>query len=586
MSELSSLQTEIETLGRRLFDLIDAEKAAPNPLKRNAFYGRLLDWSMQDESFKTQMFRFVDVLPTLSSSREVVDHLIEYLSRSRSSASGALRGVLTLGKLLPILPATLIRRNVVAMGALFIAGRDAKAALPNLERLWREGTRFTVDILGEAVVSEREADDYATRCLDLLDFLGTAIRGWRVEGPLAQTEPPLLNVSVKISALCARIQPTDPDATLKIIMRRLLPIVLRARDLNAFINLDMESYSLKELTLAVFRELAGASGGYPHLGFALQAYLRDAYQDADRMLQWAARNGQRFTIRLVKGAYWDYEKVIAGQRSWPAPVYLTKPETDANYERITRLLLEHSDQVYPALATHNVRTIAHALVYAEELGLTAGTWEFQMLYGMATPIRRVLVQLGRRVREYCPIGELMPGMAYLVRRLLENTSNESFLRAKFGGQVAASKLLEDPAERVPVPPDPSFSRENRPPAGTGTRFCNEPPADFTLQVARDAMAQALATVNRQAGRSYPLVIGGKEVYTGQTLASINPAIPNQRVGEVTAAQPADVRATVQAARAAFTKWARTGPDERARVLDNAAELMHARRAELAAWEIL
>src|SRR3954451_5397155 len=143
MIEPSSLQTEIESTGRRLFDLIDAEKAAPNPLKRNDFYGHLLQWSMQDESFKTQMFRFVDVLPTLTSSREVVEHLVEYLSHSRSSVSGVLRGVLTVGKFVPFLSAAVVRQNVLAMGNLFIAGHDGKSALPNLERLWREGPRFT-----------------------------------------------------------------------------------------------------------------------------------------------------------------------------------------------------------------------------------------------------------------------------------------------------------------------------------------------------------------------------------------------------------------------------------------------------------
>lgn len=540
---------------------------------------------MQDEGFKTQMFRFVDVLPTLTGSREVVAHLAEYLSRSRTSVSGLLRGALAIGKVVPAVPAAIIRQNVVAMANLFIAGRDGRSAFPNLERLWREGTRFTVDILGEGVVSEQEADQYAARYDNLLSFLGMAIRDWRVTGPLAATEPPLLNVSVKISALCARIRASDPASSLDAIMHRLLPIILKARDLNGFINLDMESYSLKGLTLELFRRLVERPelNGYPHLGFALQAYLRDSYQDAERMLDWAARNGYRFTVRLVKGAYWDYEKVVAGQRAWPVPVYLSKPETDANYERITRLLLEHPAHVYPALATHNVRTIAHALVYGEKLGLKPGDGEFQMLYGMATPIRRALVRLGQRVRGYCPVGELVPGMAYLVRRLLENTSNEGFLRAKFSGHASMDKLLENPASELLAS---SGLQANQAPVVVAERFRNEPPADFTLETQRNAMVRALEKVGRELGRSYPLVIGGRDVYTAESLPSLNPAMPGQQVGQVAAAQAGDVTAAVHAARAAFPKWARSTPDERVRLLRRVAGIMRERRAELAAWEVI
>jgi len=583
--EVSSLQPEIERVGRQLFAIIDAEKASANPFKRNDFYGRLLEWSMQDEGFKTQMFRFVDVLPSLTSSRQVVEHLAEYLSQSRSSVSGLLRGALMAGKVVPVVPAVIIRRNVLAMANLFIAGRDGRSAFPNLERLWREGARFTVDILGEGVVSEREADQYAARYHQLLDFLGAATRGWRVTGPLAATEPPLLNVSVKISALCARIRPSDPASSLEVIMRRLLPIVLKARDLNGFINLDMESYSLKGLTLELFRRLVERPelNGYPHLGFALQAYLHDSYQDAERMLDWAARHGHRFTVRLVKGAYWDYEKVIAGQRDWPVPVFLSKPETDANYERITRLLLEHSAHVYPALATHNVRTIAHALVYGEKLGLKPGDSEFQMLYGMATPIRRALVRHGQRVREYCPLGELVPGMAYLVRRLLENTSNEGFLRARFSGHASMASLLENPAARLPAP---AALQTSRPLVVVKARFRNEAAADFTLEAQRNAMVRALEKVDRELGRSYPLIIGGREVPATEVFPSINPAAPGQLVGQIAAAQVPEVAAAVQAARAAFPRWAGTTPDERARLLRRVAAIMRERRAELTAWEVI
>ena len=131
-------------------------------------------------------------------------------------------------------------------------------------------------------------------------------------------------------------------------------------------------------------------------------------------------------MRLVKGAYWDYETVMAHQRHWPVPVFSQKAETDANFERLSLFLLENAAIVDAAFATHNARSIAHVLAQAERLGIDPRDFEFQMLYGMADSIKSAVLQLGCRLREYCPVGELLPGMAYLVRRLLENTSNEGF----------------------------------------------------------------------------------------------------------------------------------------------------------------
>src|SRR5207245_2500921 len=151
---------------------------------------------------------------------------------------------------------------------------------------------------------------------------------------------------------------------------------------------------------------------------------------------------------LVKGAYWDYEKIKSRQNGWDCPVYFQKQESDVNFEALTQLLLENESIVTAAFGSHNVRSIAYAQALAGELGIDHSRFEFQLLYGMAGPIKRALVEMGYRVREYCPVGELLPGMSYLVRRLLENTSNEGFLRAKFAENVSATELLRDPNELV------------------------------------------------------------------------------------------------------------------------------------------
>jgi RHH-type proline utilization regulon transcriptional repressor/proline dehydrogenase/delta 1-pyrroline-5-carboxylate dehydrogenase len=597
MSTSTSLQAEIERVGRQIFDLIDRKQAPANFLKENGFHRWLMDWSMENEAFKTQMFRFVDVLPTLTSSNEVVRHMAEYLKDTNAPVSGLLRGALTLGSVIPAIPAMIIRKNVLELANIFIAGTDGKSALPNLRRIWKEHARFTVDILGEAVVSNKEADEYAARYGSLLDFLAGAIRDWKVEGALKANEPPLVNVSIKISALCARIQAADPAASIAVIMTRLKPIVLRARELGAFINLDMEHYSLKELTLELFKALHSEAelSDYPHLGIVIQAYLRDSYTDAEEALRWARETSRQFTLRLVKGAYWDYEKVIAGQRTWTVPVYTSKPETDANYEKITRLLLEGRDVIYPAFASHNVRSIAHAIVWAQNHGLKPGDYEFQMLYGMATPVRRALVSLGHRVREYCPVGELVPGMAYLVRRLLENTSNEGFLRAKFTEHTSISKLLEDPADTISGLSLPGqwegscraagSDAGSAEPAFAEPRFVNDPPADFALARVRHEMSAAIEKVRNQLGQSYPLVIDGKPVIPARQMPSVNPASPHEIIGQIARAEVDHVVAAVDAARRAFPKWSRTTPGERARLLERAAGIMRRRRFELAAWQV-
>jgi RHH-type proline utilization regulon transcriptional repressor/proline dehydrogenase/delta 1-pyrroline-5-carboxylate dehydrogenase len=577
------LQQEIEHTGREIFALIDQNQREASVLRRNDFYSRLMDWCMRDESFKTQMFRFVDVLPTLTSSDDVVRHLSEYLRDSKATVSGLLRSALSVGTVLPAVPATVIRKNVAAMANIFITGKDGPSALRNLRQIWKEHARFTVDILGETVVSEREAELYALRYRQLLEFLAGATADWRVEGPLAATEPPLVNVSVKISALCARIQATDPESSIKMILARLRPIVVQAKRLGAFINLDMEHYGLKQLTIDLFKKLRTDPEfvDYPHLGLVIQGYLRDSFADAEDLLSWSSGLHKPFTIRLVKGAYWDYEKVIAAQRTWEVPVFVSKADTDANYEKVSRLLLDNRELVYPAFASHNVRSIAHAIVYASKVGLKPGDYEFQMLYGMAKPIRRALVKLGHRVREYCPVGELVPGMAYLVRRLLENTSNEGFLRAKFRSNASISALLEDPSSLI----GENQRNGQTQPSLAQPEFVNEPPADFALNDARRKMDLALQQVQKQLGKHYPLVINGNQVTADEAVPSVNPARPEQIVGYGAAGNSVDVMEAVTAARGTFPRWSETSFEERARIIERVADRLRQRRFELAAWEV-
>lgn len=604
---MSALQTETERRGLEIFDLVD--RHPESIFTKAGFYQRMMALSMKDEHFKVQMFRFVDVLATIHRPRDIVQHFDEYLSGVQNGFTPLLKPSIRLSQLFPVIAGPFMRWNVSGMARQFITGRNPEDAMKVLRKRRNERIGFTVDLLGEAVVSEEEADEYGARCLHLLEGLAQQTRGWT--DPLGQNADrfPVVNVSVKISALYSQMNPADPADAIAHLAPKLRPILRRARELGAFINFDMESYAHKNATLDLFKSLFTEDEfrDWPHAGIVIQAYLRDAERDLRDLIDWARRRGTRFTVRLVKGAYWDYEKIKSAQNGWRVPVWLQKPESDANFETCTRVLLENEDIVTAAFGSHNVRSIAHAQALAEQLGLDKSRFEFQLLYGMANPIKRALVEMGYRVREYSPVGELLPGMAYLVRRLLENTSNEGFLRAKFSDNASAAKLLRDPAllvaRRSPaeVPPVEfsgevaakldrhaqsgqslnGASRETPP----GDSYENAPLVNFVHRQTQEQMRTALREVRARFGQRYPLVIDGQKVSTDKWMPSVNPSNPTEVVGSVAEGRVSDAEAAVKAARKAFQDWRLTSVEHRAAMLERVAAIMDRRRFELSAVEV-
>ena len=604
------LEAAIHDYGNQLFALMDAAEP-PSLFSQKGFYGTLMDWAMRDEYFKTQLFRFVDALPTLASSGEIARHLKEYLGDEQLKLSAALRlGLKAAGGASWLFGAG-VKAQVTGMARQFMLGNDEKEIIATLRKLHEQDIAFTVDILGEAVVSETEADQYARRYLDLMDSLALAIAQWR--HPCRSNESPRrhfppLNVSVKLSALYSQIHPADPDTAIERIAARLRPTLRRAGELGVFINLDMESYALKDLTLRLFKTVFAEPefASQPACGLALQAYLKDCEADLKGIVAWAREHNRRPTVRLVKGAYWDYETVIAQKRRWPVPVFAHKWETDASFEKLSLTLLENDDAADAAFGTHNARSLAHVLAQAERLGRERRGFELQMLYGMADPIKAAVLQLGCRLREYCPIGELLLGMAYLVRRLLENTSNEGFLASKFAKGAGREELLRNP-QAGPLTPALSPSEgergkrrqvsgeprimESRPiltphSAFCTPHFCNEPPTDFTIGAEREKVQAALGALRRGLGQRYPLVVNHKHVATQDWLPSLNPANQREVVGYAAQASIAEAEAALAAARAAQPAWARTPADERAALLERVAALLRRDKAALCALEIL
>jgi RHH-type proline utilization regulon transcriptional repressor/proline dehydrogenase/delta 1-pyrroline-5-carboxylate dehydrogenase len=244
-------------------------------------------------------------------------------------------------------------------------------------------------------------------------------------------------VSVKVSALTPLLRPDAPELGRRDAAGRLRRLLRLADRLGAHLHIDMESLDSREAILELVLELLSEeefrSG--PSAGIVLQAYLRDSPEQLQQVLGWARACPRTppVQIRLVKGAYWDHEIVQARQHGWPAPVFEIKADCDRNFEALTRSLLEARPLVRVAIASHNLRSVAHAIAAGRLAGGEDRDLELQVLRGLGDDLQDALAAGGFRVRTYCPVGDLVAGMAYLVRRLLENTSNESFLHEQARG---------------------------------------------------------------------------------------------------------------------------------------------------------
>jgi len=590
------LNARIIARGKEFFENIKGEM--PSVFDKELWVGKILDWSMKNEDFKINMFRFVDVFPCLTAGELLTGHIKEYFGGeeqeippvlkwgARSADFGGAIGAALLGKA--------IRYNLKALAGQFIVGETKGEALKNLARLREEGFASVVDILGEATVSEEEAEGYVESYLDLIEGLKIAGKSWipmggaRGERNLDWGSRPKVSIAVKPTSFYSQTKAQNFEGSVVRIMQRMKVIYEKVIAMGGSLCIDMESSQYKDITLEVFRRLRLAYHDYPYLGIALQSYLRDTDRDLAELLAWAKQNTLPISIRLVKGAYWDYETIRAKQNGWDVPVYTIKAETDAAYERHARMILENHEFSYLECASHNIRSIFAVLETARELDVPEECYEFQVLYGMAESIRMGLLQSAGRIRLYCPYGEMVPGMGYLVRRLLENTSNESFLRQTFAEETDIERLLEDPgeaAEREHVRIAAAKEKETVQP-DVLPPFTNEPAVDFTRKEVREAFPKAIAAVRKNSGRIYPLFINGEEVTTAGRITSVNPANPSEVVGTVCQAGIEEAKKAIAAAKAAFPAWRNVAPRTRAEYLLKAAEVARRHIYEFSALQIL
>lgn len=453
---LEDLDRLIARSGRQLFQHIRNDK--PSLFNKSRWAGKLMDWSMQNEFFKTNLFRFVDVFPSLKSDKSLTRHIREYFVDVDGDIPPFMKWGIKFANYGGFVGTEIlnffISLNIKGMAKQFIIGENISQAIRSLERLRSDGFAFTVDLLGEATISEEEAEGNQSTYLELLGAMNETQTYWQslpAHGVNFDFNKdwgysPFSQLSIKVSSLYSQIRPVDFENSVQSILIRLKKIYRKVIKIGGSLCLDMESSQYKGITLEVFRRLRSDEEfrDYSHLGIALQAYLRDTPGDLDNLLEWAKNENLPIEIRLVKGAYWDYEVITAMQNGWEPAVLINKAETDEAFEKLSRKILENYEICYFACGSHNIRSIAAVIEMAKELRIPEMSYEFQILYGMAEPVRNALRDVVGRVRLYCPYGEMIPGMGYLVRRLLENTSNESFLRQSFVEEVYIETLLKNP----------------------------------------------------------------------------------------------------------------------------------------------
>ncbi|NJK64435.1 MAG: bifunctional proline dehydrogenase/L-glutamate gamma-semialdehyde dehydrogenase, partial [Synechococcaceae cyanobacterium SM2_3_1] len=544
---------------------------------------RLLSWAMESERLRVPLFRLIDVLPALRTKTEVARHLQEYLGQANVDLPGLLKNLVNFSQpdsLPGQLAASTLTSAVETLAHRYIAGATLKQVSKTLEGLRKQNMAFTLDLLGEAVITEAEAEGYLQKYLETMTFLAEAAHGWSAVPGLDATEDgvtlPRVQVSVKLTAFYSQFDPLNERGSQERVSERIRRLLRRAAELGVAVHFDMEQYAYKALTLSILKDLL-CEEEFQHradIGMTLQAYLRDSYQDLVDLVNWAKQRQTPITVRLVKGAYWDQETILALQKHWPQPVFNEKSVTDANFERMTQLLLEHHHVLYAAIGSHNIRSQAKALAIAEGLKVPKRAFELQVLYGMADRLATALVQTGQRVRVYCPYGELLPGMAYLIRRLLENTANSSFLR---------QSLVGTPTEALLAPPSAIEKEPLRyPQAG----FAGVPDTDFSAPDQSEPFFVALERVRQTLGLTYRPLINGQFIETEDLLDSVNPSHPIELVGRVGLVNIDHAQEAIQSAQAAFLSWRRTPVPQRAQLIRKVADLVQERRQDLAAWMVL
>ncbi|MCE2929182.1 MAG: proline dehydrogenase family protein, partial [Candidatus Caenarcaniphilales bacterium] len=531
-------------IGKEMFAFIKA-KSFQSDLNK-FFKNLLLRFSTNNPRLQQQLFRFVDVLPSLKTTDQVNQLLVEYLGGTKTFIAP----IVNFAAKLPLLDSIthkVINFSAQTMAKSFIAGSNTSEALDKISQLERQGLSYTLDLLGEIALTEEEASLYHEKYLEIIRSIDQ------------------VNLSIKLSSLAAQIHPLDFKSKKQIIKNRLRDIYKLAIETGASINVDSEHFHFKEITFEILEELLSEPDfiNWTGAGIVIQAYLKDSYMDLVRWINIAKSRRNPITIRLVKGAYWDYEVAIARQKSWDCPVYEFKSDTDANYEKLTEVLLQNHHYVRPAIASHNIRSLAHAIRIAQVNEVPQTAFEIQMLYGMLDELKGYFPENNFCLRVYLPYGELIPGMSYLVRRLLENTANDSFLKQGFLNKSSEDELLLEP----------HFSQYLKASFVSSETFTNSAGIDFYDGKNRNLAFRSISDLCSELyeNKSYPLLIASGKVFSDIGFESVNPASTKHVLGRVSLASYSHCDHAIYEAKQSQKVWAALNVIKRAEVLKKLAK---------------
>ena len=458
------------------------------------------------------------------------------------------------------------------MGEQFVCGQTIGAALHHARALEAVGFRYSFDMLGEAAITARDAERYLKSYIDALHAIGAASAGRGIyEGP---------GLSIKLSALHPRYMRSQRARVMSELLPTLKSLILLARSHDVGINIDAEESERLDLSLDLLEALCADPdlAGWNGIGFVVQAYQKRAYKVLGFIVDLARRTRRRIMVRLVKGAYWDSEIKRAQVEGLAGfPVFTRKIHTDVSYLACAKLLLAAPEAVYPQFATHNALTLATIHAMAGQ-NYYAGQYEFQCLHGMGEPLYRQVVgaaNLNRPCRIYAPVGSHETLLAYLVRRLLENGANTSFVNRVADESVPVETILDDPLDAAmaidPVgAPHPTIALPR-------ALFAPERVNSAGCDLANEGQ---LAPLGKALAQGAAMAVDAAQDRAG-AVAIVNPADSDDIVGHVVYADKQSVDQAFAAAAKAWPAWRDAAPSARADCLDRAANLFEQRAGELA-----
>lgn len=541
--------------------------------------GKLFVAEMTDQCFRS------------ADSKRAVDQLLFILDRLgipkflsfRKKAS--LATFKLFGRLFPSLFAPFSKEMVRKETSHVILPGEAKPLAKHIERRKKEGIQVNLNRIGEAILGEEEAENRLRMYLSDL------------------ANPNVEYISVKISTLCSQLNLLAWNDTLELLAKRLRTLYRVAMDEandrgEKFVNLDMEEYRDLPLTVALFKKVLSEEEFFRHsAGIVLQSYLPDSFPILHELTEWAleriAKGGAPIKIRLVKGANLAMEKVEASLRNWPQAPYTLKSDTDANFKKMIDygFQIKRLHAVHLGIGSHNLFDIAYCLILMKERGITGGV-TFEMLEGMAGSLKKVVQELNSGLLLYCPAAEkeqFQNAVAYLVRRLDENTAPENFLSSSFSLNVGSKEWLEqtqfftESCKKKDSVSNAPRRQQNRyeSPKALCTCFDNDPDTDWTLADNRKWAAELLQKWSQTSIPTIPIVIDGETIYdTKQKGFGFDPAFPEKEAYEFALASFKEIDRALEAAYGAQEKWAAKSLSERSKVLSAAAMSLKRMRGSL------